>query len=329
MISLTAPRISANGVHRAPEVSGCTTRIRPPTGWQLVNVRELWQYRELLYFLAWRDVKVRYKQTALGAAWAILQPLLMMVVFSIFFGRLAHVDSGDVPYPLFAFAGLLPWTFFATSIAKSGNSVVGSERLITKIYFPRLAIPFAGVVASLVDFFVACAMLAVLMVWYQAPPSWNLALLPGLIVLFTLAAMGVGALLAALNVAYRDFRYVIPFLVQLWMFATPSVYMRTDVDAKQRVQGSEFSVQQSVDGAQTGSASNVEHPKAKIQHPSLLRVLLSLNPITGLVASFRAAVLGGPVPWSALAASASGAVLLFAAGCLYFRCVEDSFADII
>src|SRR6266699_479109 len=203
------------------------TIIRPSTGWQLINVRELYRYRDLLFFLTWRDVKVRYKQTLLGAAWAILQPLMMMVVFTIFFGRMAKVSTGNLPYPIFAFAGLLPWTFFATAIANAGNSVVGSERLVTKIYFPRLAVPFAAVGAAIVDFCIAFAMLAMMMAYYLmkgAPIHIGSALLmaPVIFALIVLAATGVGTLLAALNVAYRDFRYVIPFLVQLWLFATPT-----------------------------------------------------------------------------------------------------------
>jgi lipopolysaccharide transport system permease protein len=271
------------------------TVIRPEAGWQAIGWRELWRYRELLYFLAWRDVKVRYKQTALGAAWAILQPALMMVVFTIFFGHLAHVDSGGLPYPLFAFLGLLPWTFFSTAIANAGNSVVGSERLITKVYFPRLLIPFASVGAALVDLAVACSMLAVLLVWYGVAPSWGWLLAPAVLVLLTLAALGTGALLAALNVAYRDVRYVIPFLLQLWMFATPTVYMH-------------------VEGGKEATASHW---------------LLYLNPLTGLIAAFRAAVVGSQVPAVALLWSGGAALLLFVAGCLYFRRVEDSFADII
>ncbi|HWB11862.1 MAG TPA: ABC transporter permease [Pirellulales bacterium] len=272
------------------------TLIRPETGWQAIGWRELWRYRELLYFLAWRDVKVRYKQTALGAAWAILQPALMMVVFTIFFGRLAQVDSGGLPYPLFAFLGLLPWTFFATAIASAGNSVVGSERLITKVYFPRLLIPFASVGAALVDLAVACSMLVVLLVWYGVPPSWGWLLAPGVLALLTLAALGAGALLAALNVAYRDVRYVIPFLVQLWMFATPTVYMHVGGGPEEAAAG---------------------------------HWLLYVNPLTGLIAAFRAAVVGSDVPAIGLLWSGGAAVLLFLAGCLYFRRVEDSFADII
>jgi lipopolysaccharide transport system permease protein len=276
----------------SPEIS--RTIIRPASGWQLVNVAELWRYRELLYFLTWRDVKVRYKQTALGAAWAILQPVMMMVVFTVFFGRLAKVPTGDVPYPLFVFAGLLPWTFFSTAIANAGNSVVGSERLITKIYFPRLAIPFAAVGAALVDFAIAFGVMIVLMLWYHVMPGPRMLLVPGLVLLLTLAAVGVGTLLAALNVAYRDFRYVIPFLVQLWMFATPSVYM----------------------AAGAGGST-------------LTRWLLILNPMTGVIAAFRAATLGNPIAWGQLAISSAIIAALCVGGCLYFRKVEDSFADVI
>ena len=183
-----------------------------------------------------RDVKVRYKQTALGAAWAILQPAMLMVVFTIFFGRMANVPTADIPYPLFAYAGLVPWTFFATAITSAGNSVVGSERLITKIYFPRLAIPFAAVGAALVDFFIALSLLVAMMIYYGIAPGPGLLLVPVFLALLTLAALGVGTLLGALNVYYRDFRYVVPFLVQIWMFATPSVYMQPKADAGGLVQ---------------------------------------------------------------------------------------------
>ena len=235
-----------------------TTVIRPRRGWQAVDLDELWKYRELLFFLTWRDVKVRYKQTALGAAWAILQPLMTMIVFSIFFGRLAGVSSGPVPYPLFAFAGLLPWTFFSNAISGAGMSVVGSERLITKIYFPRLIIPVSAVGAGLVDFLIACGMLGVLMACYRVAPSPAVVLAPLFVGGLFIAAVGMGSLLAALNVAYRDFRYVIPFMVQLWMFCTPTIYMQSN-----RVAG------------------------------SLWRYFLPLNPAYGLISNFRACVLGG------------------------------------
>lgn len=272
--------------------------IRPPQGWQLINLRELWHFRDLLYFLTWRDVKIRYKQTVLGAAWALLQPAMMMVVFTIFFSRLAKVSSGDVPYPVFAYAGLLMWTFFATAIGNAGNSVVGSERLITKVYFPRLAIPFAAVAASVVDFAIGLGLLVILMCCYGVLPGLSVLLVPFLLVLTFLAAAGMGTLLAALNVAYRDFRYVMPFMVQVWMFATPTIYM--DLNSN---------------GLQNASP--------------LVQTLLYLNPMTGIVAAFRNATLGGPIPWEMLGVSTVVVAGLFVVGCLYFRKVEDGFADII
>lgn len=271
--------------------------VRARAGWQLVNLRELWRYRELVGFLTWRDVKIRYKQTVLGAAWAVLQPAMMMVVFTIFFGRLANVSSGTLPYPLFVYAGLLPWFFFSSAITSAGNSVVGSERLITKIYFPRLAIPFAAVGAAVVDFLIACSVLLAMMLWYGIVPGPGVLLVPLLVIVLALAGLGMGTLLAALNVAYRDFRYVIPFLVQLWMFATPTVYMQLSDEQ--------------------GGAS------------SRLNYLLSLNPLVGVIAAFRAATLGGTIPWAQLAISTAAVGAIFVLGCLYFRRVEDSFADII
>jgi lipopolysaccharide transport system permease protein len=281
----------------AKEMPGLSvTVLKPPRGWQGLNLREIWQFRDLLYFLIWRDVKVRYKQTVLGAAWALLQPLLMMIVFTLFFGRMAGVSSGDLPYPVFAFAGLLPWTFFATAIASAGNSVVGSERLITKVYFPRLAVPFASVGAAVADFGVACVLLMGLIAWWGIAPDLGLLAAPFIFALIFLAAIGVGTLLAALNVAYRDFRYVIPFLVQLWMFATPTVYMQPSADGT----GGRF-----------------------------VQALLALNPLTGLIAAFRASVLGTPIPWDALALSSVAVFGVCLLGCYYFRKMEDSFADII
>jgi len=272
--------------------------IRPPAGWGAVNVRELWRFRELLFFLVWRDVKVRYKQTVLGVAWAVLQPLLMMAVFTVFFGRLAGLPSGDVPYPLFALAGLLPWTFFATSLASAGNSVVTNERLITKIYFPRLTIPFASVGAAAVDFAIAGGLLFLIMAGYAVRgypvgPGWTILLAPVVFLFIAVGAAGFGTLLAALNVKYRDFRYVIPFLVQFWMFATPTVYMQPPAD----------------DGS--------------------LYALLNLNPMTGLVATFRATCLGTPIPWVQFGLSAGFVTVVFVAGCLYFRKAESDFADLI
>jgi lipopolysaccharide transport system permease protein len=270
--------------------------ILPPRGWQWLNLAELWQFRDLLYFLTLRDVKVRYKQTVLGVAWAVLQPLLMMVVFSIFFGRLAQLPSSGPSYQVFVYAGLLPWTFFATAVANAGNSVIGSERLITKVYFPRLAVPFAAVGAAVVDFLIALTLLAGLMLWEGVAPGLLLLLLPVVFLPLLLAALGMGTLLAALNVRYRDFRYVIPFLLQLWMFATPSVYM--DVSKLEA----------------TGS---------------WLPWLIAANPLNGVIASFRAAALDLPMPWTQLGIGAAASGVVFLAGCLYFRKVEDSFADVI
>jgi lipopolysaccharide transport system permease protein len=287
----TAPAVSA-GIPR--------TLIRPAGGWQLINVAELWHHRELLFFLTWRDVKVRYKQTALGAAWAVLQPAMMMIVFTIFFGRMAKVATGNLPYPIFAFAGLLPWTFFATSIANAGVSMVASERLITKIYFPRLAIPLAAVGAAIVDFVIALGILVLMIVFYRIKGipihvGPGILMAPVVFALIVLCAIGVSTMLAALTVAYRDFRYVIPFLVQLWLFATPSVYMQVS------------------QGETTGK----------------MQAALMINPMASLVAGFRNAMLGEPLPWKHLVLSGLAAVLLLLVGCLYFRKVEDSFADMI
>lgn len=279
-------------VAAAPDAPLVTT-IVPPRAWEPLNLGELWKSRELLYFLVWRDVKVRYKQTLLGALWAVLQPALMMVVFTVFFGRMAKVSSGDLPYALFAYFGLVPWTFFATSISNAGNSVVGSERLITKIYFPRLAIPFASVGAALVDFAIAFSLLVVLMVCYGVSPGMKIMLLPVVLLPILLTALGVGTWLAALNVAYRDFRYVIPFLTQLWMFATPSVYMDTH--------------------ASSGP----------------LRAVLALNPMTGLISAFRTVCRGGNLEWGPWGLSVAFAIVVFLLGCFFFRRMERNFADII
>jgi lipopolysaccharide transport system permease protein len=276
------------------------TVIEPPSGWHLINLRELWRYRELIFFLAWRDVKVRYKQTVLGAAWAVLQPAMMMVVFTIFFGRLANVSTGGVPGPLFYLTGLLPWLFFSAAVTSTANSVVGSESLITKIYFPRLGVPFAKVGAAAVDFLVACGLLTLVVIGYALalPGSvhvgWNLMLTPVVFAIIVVLATGLGTLLSALNVAYRDIRHVIPFLIQVGMFATPTIYMQPS-----------------------------GHEGRSIAW------LLWINPMTSLVSTFRAAVIGGSVPWPALGVSAAMALTMFMLGCLYFRKVEDRFADII
>jgi lipopolysaccharide transport system permease protein len=281
-------------VSRSESRRAAVTVIEPSRGWRGVNVRELWQFRELLYFLTWRDVKVRYKQTLLGVAWAILQPAMMMIVFTVFFARMAKVPAGDVPYPLFVYAGLLPWTFFSTAITHAANSVVGSERLITKVYFPRLAIPFASVGAAFVDFCIAFGLLALLILWYGVVPGPAILLVPLLCVSLALAAAGVGTLLAALNVAYRDFRYIIPFLIHIWMFATPTIYM------------------------------NPEH-----NGPGIFEYLMHANPLVALVAAFRSVVLGGAIPWASLVIAVVASLALFFVGCLSFRRLEDRFSDVI
>src|SRR5262245_57242427 len=258
--------------------------IGPSGGWQLINVRELWQFRELLGFLIWRDVKVRYKQTLLGAAWAILQPALMMVVFTLFFARLARVPTGNLPYPLFVYAGLLPWVFFSTAVSQAAQSVLSSERLITKVYFPRLAIPLASVGAAIVDSAIALILLLGLMLWYGVTPTPGLLALAPVMCCFLLAATGVGTALAALNVAYRDCRYLVPLLLQMWMFATPTIYM---------------------DPAANGAGK--------------LTVLLMLNPLSSLVSTFRAAIVGEPIPWLGLLLSAAVTGAMFLAGCAVFR----------
>ncbi len=269
--------------------------IEPTRSWVALNLADLWAYRELLYFLSWRDVKVRYKQTALGVAWAILQPLLTMIIFTLFFGRLAGVPSDNVPYPLFAYAGLLPWTFFANGITNSGNSLVGSAHLITKVYFPRLIIPAAAVAAGLVDLFIAFTVMIAMMVYYDVAVTRHLLMLPVLIFLVTLLALGAGMWLSALNVKYRDVRFALPFLIQLWMYVTPVIYPVSFIPENWRI----------------------------------LRSLLLLNPMTGIVENFRAALFGSPFKWTSLIVSAAVtmAVLLYAA--FSFRRMEKTFADVV
>ena len=270
------------------------TVIEPARRWRWPDFREIYRYRELLYFFVWRDVKVRYKQTVMGAAWAVLQPAMMMVVFSIFFGRLAGVSTGGTPAPLFYLTGLLPWFFFSSAVTAAANSVVGSERLITKIYFPRLAIPVSAVAAAAVDFLIACVLLAVVTLAYGVTPTWKLLLAVPAVALTAVLAIGLGTLLSALNVVYRDFRYVVPFLIQVGRFATPTIYMQPN-------------------GAEGRAVS----------------LLLALNPMTSLVSAFRASALGGPVPWTGLLVAAVAAAAAFFIGCLYFQNVEDRFSDII
>lgn len=266
--------------------------IEPSKSWVPLNLRDLWAYRELLYFLTWRDVKVRYKQTLLGATWAILQPLCTMIIFTIFFGRFAKIPSDGIPYPIFAYAGLLPWTFFSNAVSNSGNSLVGSQNLITKVYFPRMIIPGAAVGAGLVDFGIAFGLLAVLMVYYQVTLTWHLLMLPVLVLLITLIAVGVGMWMSALNVKYRDIRYALPFLIQLWMFASPIIY-----------------------------------PPSMV--PQQWRWILNLNPLTGIIDGFRSALFGKDFNWSALGISLLVTLTVLVYAAYDFRRMEKSFADIV
>lgn len=305
------------------------TVIRPASPWRLLDLVELWRYRDLVLILTWRDISVRYKQTVLGIAWAILQPAAMMAIFAVVFGRLAKLPSADLPYPLFVFAGLLPWTFFATAVTNAAHSVVENERLVTKVYFPRLAIPLAAVGAALVDFSIAFSLLIVLLGWYGVWPGWSLLVLPLAVLLLAVAAVGVGSLLAALNVAYRDFRYVVGFLVQLWMFGTPTIYMAYEVD-RPAAQASQSVSSPAV--ATPVDAAPGPRPAAGATSSwywEAMRHAVNLNPLTSLIAVFRAAAVGQPVLWSAVARAALGSVLLFLIGLAYFRHTEDTFADVI
>jgi lipopolysaccharide transport system permease protein len=268
------------------------TVIEPPKGWHMLDWRELWAYRELLWVLATRDIKVRYKQTVLGAAWAIIRPFTTMVIFSVVFGALAKIPSDGFPYPIFVFAGLLPWTFFAGAISASGSSLVGSAHLVSKVYFPRLIIPLASVGAGLVDLLISSAILLLMMLWYGVAWSWQLLAAPLLLAALVFTALGVGTLLSALTVAYRDFTHLTPFLVQIWMYVTPVIFPVSIV-------------------------------------PPKWQWLMYLNPMSGLVEGFRAAFLGKPFDLLGLAISFATAILVFALGVAYFEKVERRFADII
>jgi lipopolysaccharide transport system permease protein len=269
------------------------TRIEPSQGWISLGLEDLWQYRELLFFLTWRDIKVRYKQTVLGAAWAVIQPLFTMLVFTLFFGRLAKVPSDGIPYPLFSYAALLPWQLFAYALTESSNSVVANERLITKVYFPRLFIPLASIFSGLVDFVIAFILVVGMMIWYRVTPTWAVLTVP-FFVIFTMAtALGVGLWLSALNVQYRDVRYTLSFIVQFWLIASPVAYSSTLV-------------------------------------PARWRPFYGLNPMAGVIEGFRWALLGkaqapGPMLWISVAVVA----LILVSGLYYYRRMEKTFADVV
>ena len=280
-----------------PDIKARSTNaivIRPSRGWVSLRLRELWEYRELFYFLTWRDIKVRYKQTALGAAWAIIQPFFTMVVFSLFFGKLAKVPSDGIPYPIFAFAALVPWTFFANGLSQSSNSLVGSANLITKVYFPRLVVPVSGVLGGLPDFLLSFLVLIAMMFYYGVyPTAVSLLWLPLFLVLALVTALGVGLWFSALNVEYRDIRYTVPFLTQFWLFATPIAY-----------------------------------PSSLLSEP--WRTLYGLNPMVGVVEGFRWALLGtDTAPGPIIIVSSLASLALLIGGAFYFRRMEKTFADVV
>jgi len=267
--------------------------LRPQRGWITLNLHELWEFRELLFFLTWRDIKVRYKQTVLGAAWAIIQPLFTMVIFSLFFGQLAKVPSDGLPYAVFSYAALVPWTFFATVLTQASNSLVMDANMLKKVYFPRLIMPTASMLAGLVDFALAFVILLGMQFFYGIVPTWHMIWLPYFLLLAMITALGVGLWLAALNVQFRDVRYMVPFLVQAWLFATPIAY-----------------------------------PSSLLAEP--WRTLYGINPMAGVVEGFRWALLGtSHAPGPILIVSTLGALVLLVSGAFYFRRMEKTFADVV
>jgi lipopolysaccharide transport system permease protein len=275
----------------APEIP--VIRIEPSRGWVSLRLHELWEFRELLYFLAWRDIKVRYKQTALGVAWAILQPFFTMVIFSIFFGKLGRIPSDGIPYPIFAFAALVPWTFFAHGVNQSSNSLVTGAQLIKKVYFPRLVVPVAAVLSGVVDFILAFIVLLGMMLYYGLAPTANIVWLPAFLLLALITSLGVGLWLSTLNVQYRDVRHAVPFITQFWLFLTPIAY-----------------------------------PSTLLSEP--WRTLYGLNPMAGVVEGFRWALLGTDTePGAMIFVSSLMALAILIAGAFYFRRMEKTFADVV
>jgi lipopolysaccharide transport system permease protein len=269
------------------------TRIAPSTGWISLRLGDLWEYRELLYFLTWRDILVRYKQTVLGVAWAIIQPLFTMVVFSLFFGKLAKIPSDNIPYPIFSYAALVPWTFFSNSLTKASNSLVGNATLIRKIYFPRLAMPIAAVLSEIIDFVLAFIVLLGMMLFYGIVPTIHVLWLPGLLLLALVTSLGVGLWLSAMNIHFRDIRHIIPFITQFWLFATPVAY-----------------------------------PSSLLSEP--WRTLYGMNPMAGVVEGFRWALLGtDTAPGLMIIVSSLASLALLIGGAYYFRRMEKTFADVV
>jgi lipopolysaccharide transport system permease protein len=268
-------------------------RIQPSTGWVSINLKELWKYRELIYFFAWRDIKVRYKQTVLGAGWAILQPLFTMVVFSVLFGKLAKLPSEGVPYPIFCFAALVPWSYFANALSQGSSSLVRSSQLIKKVYFPRLAIPLSSVLSGVVDFTLSFFVLLCMMFYFGIVPTWNVVWLPFFLLLATVMALGTSLWLTSLNIRFRDVSYMVPFLTQMWMYLTPIIY-----------------------------------PSSFLSEP--WRTLYGINPLAGVIEGFRWALLGtNTKPGPILLVSSATALAVLVSGAFYFRRVEKTFADIV
>ncbi len=287
---MTSPPISSKiTITTIPEP---TVKIRPPKKWVPINFRELWLYHELLYFFTWRDVKIRYKQTVLGFLWAIIQPLFMMVVFTLFFGNLAKVPSDGIPYPLFNFTALLPWTLFAEGLLRSTTSMVSNANIMTKVYFPRLIMPISGILSPLVDFTVAFIILLLMMAFFGFIPTIAIVFLPVFILLTVLTSFSVGLWLSALNVKYRDFQYTIPFLIQIWLFASPVVYSSSIL-------------------------------------PEQFRLLYGLNPMTGVIEGFRWALLDTNPPELMILVSVGVVLLLLVGGIFYFKRMEQYFADVV
>ena len=285
--------IAATNPQPATPAKPAVLRIAPVAHWWALPFGELWDYRELLYFFIWRDIKVRYKQTAIGAAWAVLQPFLTMLIFSLFFGKLAHIPSQGLPYPIFYYSALLPWMYFAAALQNATNTIVENQRLITKVYFPRLDLPLSSVLSGLVDFGISFLMFVAMMVYYGIRPTPALLWLPAFLLFAVLTALGVGLWLAALNAMYRDVRYVLPFLVQFWMFASPVAYPSSLVPAK-------------------------------------WRWLYGLNPMAGVIEGFRWALTGhGQPPGILLAASSAAVILLVFSGLVYYHAVEGTMADVV
>lgn len=268
------------------------THIAPPARWTPINLKELWDYRELLTTFTWRDVKIRYKQTALGFLWAVLQPLLMMLIFTVFFGRLAKMPSDGIPYPLFVLAALLPWTLFAEGITRSASGMIANAHIMTKVYFPRLIMPLAGVLSPLVDFLFSFAILIIFMAFFGFVPTLNVIFLPLFILLALATSLGIGLWLSALNVKYRDFQYTIPFMIQLGLFASPVVY-----------------------------------PASLVPEP--YRFLYGLNPMAGVIEGFRWALLGTQVPGAMILVSVGMVLVLLVSGAFYFRRMEQYYADVV